>query len=152
MSEELEYVVDKTGWEDGPWMSEPDKLVWVDPETQLDCMIVRAPSGALCGYVGVKPNHPYHAKGYYEDDIEGLVDVPGGLTYSEHCGGVICHPTDEEDDPVWWFGFDCGHLSDIAPNPLYKSLIFPEGSYKDIYYVKTEIKALALQLKGVEQK
>ena len=55
-TESNEYTVDKTGWPEGPWMTEPDKLVWIDVDTDLDCMAVRAPTtGAWCGYVGVPP-------------------------------------------------------------------------------------------------
>ena len=52
-------TLDKSSWRKGPWNSEPDKVVWVDPETGLDCMIIRSRSGSLCGYVGVERNHPW---------------------------------------------------------------------------------------------
>lgn len=50
--------VDKTGWGPGPWNDEPDKRQWQDEATGLPCLIVRGPVGALCGYVGVPPDHP----------------------------------------------------------------------------------------------
>lgn len=56
--------VDKSGWSRGEWLSEPDKLQWVDADTGLDCLIVRGPIGALCGYVAVKPGHPWHGVEY----------------------------------------------------------------------------------------
>jgi hypothetical protein len=58
--QEISYrdVVDKTGWGDGPWQSEPDKKQWQDEATGLPCMILRGPSGSWCGYVGVHPYHP----------------------------------------------------------------------------------------------
>lgn len=49
----------------GPWHDEPDKAVWIDPATDLDCMIHRGPMGQLCGYVGVPPTHALH--GYHYD-------------------------------------------------------------------------------------
>ena len=48
----------------GPWNQEVDKAVWIDPRSDLDCMIHRNPMGALCGYVGVGPDHPWHGKNY----------------------------------------------------------------------------------------
>lgn len=50
-------TIDKTGWGDGPWQSEPDKMQWRDEATGFACLIVRWPVGALCGYVGVPKMH-----------------------------------------------------------------------------------------------
>src|SRR5437868_4216905 len=33
----------------GPWWDEPDKVQWIDPATDLDCLAVRGPFGAWCG-------------------------------------------------------------------------------------------------------
>lgn len=55
---------DKSSWGDGPWQSEPDKKQWRDEATGLPCLIVRGPSGALCGYVGIAEGHPYFGKSY----------------------------------------------------------------------------------------
>lgn len=146
MNEE-EHTVDKTGWKDGPWMSEPDKEVWVDPETGLDCMIVRQHHGAWCGYVGVKEGHRYFDMDYSKDDIDGKVSVHGGLTYSARCNGHICHPADQNDSPTYWFGFDCAHLEDKCPAPEYDKMFMGyESVYKDINYVKQEVTNLARQL------
>lgn len=81
--ERIEYrnVVDKTDWTRGPWDSEPDKIQWQDEATGLPCMIVRGPSGALCGYVGLLPGHPFHGKSYDDPNV----DVHGGLTFGGHC-------------------------------------------------------------------
>lgn len=54
----------KSYWGPGPWANEPDKLNWIDPETGLDCMIVRNRAGNLCGYVGVPESHPWFGVGY----------------------------------------------------------------------------------------
>lgn len=54
----------------GPWDGEPDKAQWIDEETGLDCLIVRARSGALCGYVGVTEAHPWHGMPY-NDCMDG---------------------------------------------------------------------------------
>lgn len=74
-------TIDKSGWGRGPWQDEPDKVHWVDEATDLDCLIVRGPHGALCGYVGVPEGHPDYQKGY--DDVP--VEVHGGLTFADGC-------------------------------------------------------------------
>lgn len=61
-----------------PWDNEPDKVQWIDPATDLDCLAVRNPIGAWCGYVGVPNDHPYYGQPY--DDIP--VSVHGGLTFA----------------------------------------------------------------------
>lgn len=49
----------------GAWDDEPDKAHWIDPATDLDCMIRRSlRGGALCGYVGVPTGHPWHGQYY----------------------------------------------------------------------------------------
>lgn len=126
------HTEDKTGWLDGPWQNEPDKAVWVDPATNLDCMIKRGPSGALCGYVGVDPTHPLFEVEYNQtktddpDDYDYLIDadVHGGLTYSRLCQEfdekpetrLICHTAKPgRSSRIWWFGFDCAHCNDYRP-------------------------------------
>jgi hypothetical protein len=126
---------DKSTWGDGPWQSEPDKAVWVDEATGLDCLIVRNHHGALCGYVGVAEGHPWFGRGYseclehgpdceasWEHDNTGEVNVHGGLTFSGPCAESedpsvhICHqPQPGRPEKVWWFGFDCLHAWDISP-------------------------------------
>jgi hypothetical protein len=150
-------TMDKTGWGDGPWNDEADKLQWVDEATGLDCLIVRNHSGALCGYVGVSPSHPLHGKRYDDADVE----VHGGLTFADRCDDDapedrgICHvPAPGRPKDVWWFGFDCHHFMDFGPGmaareaalgmpPIPSSL---GESYKTIGYVQRECARLAEQL------
>lgn len=145
-------LIDKTGWVDGPWIYEPDKVQWLDEITGLPCLIVRNHHGALCGYVGVSAGHKYFGKKY--DDVDG--DVHGGLTFSGSCqpNGRICHVVDDGED-VWWLGFDCAHAFDLAPR--YESMFeakFREAGldrtwedvYRDLSYVKGECRKLAAQL------
>ena len=88
-------------------------------------------------------------------------DVHGGITFSSRChqgeeSRSICHIAGEgEDDKVWWFGFDCGHGGDIVPSMEFQMSKFrsefmpvvPVDTYRNIEYVKNEIKSLARQLK-----
>lgn len=203
--ETIEYrTVDKSSWGDGPWAAEPDKRQWLDEATGLPCLIVRGPSGALCGYVGVPRGHPCHGKHYdavYEI-VEDL-DIHGGLTFSDLCAEAptreswerfkergmrardeakrypkgdsaeflrtrllelenygayvtwceaskVCHRVGgDEDDHVWWLGFDCAHLGDYTPKyaSLGRSLRESDETYKDLAYVESEVRKLAQQLK-----
>lgn len=158
-------VVDRTGWDEGPWNDEPDKLVWVDPATGLDCMIKRNNMGALCGYVGVPPSHPWHGRGYDECTMDcgeewcnhsagSKISVHGGLTYADACmegdpATSICHVAQEgREEDVWWFGFDCAHSMDVVPGLLRYGLVgfTVNSSYKDLSYLAREISLLARQL------
>jgi hypothetical protein len=144
-----------TGWEGrpplpkGPWSNEPKKVQWVDTNTQLPCIIVRGPMGALCGYVGIYRSHPWHGVAYstctvrcgkdwcYEHSPEGILTVHGGITFSSPCShhedesSGICHiPEPGTPDDVWWFGFDCSHAYDVTPALLRFKDSF-EGFKKD---------------------
>jgi hypothetical protein len=99
MTTTLEYTTrDKSTWGAGEWQNEPDKVQWVDEATGLDCLIVRGPSGALCGYVGVGESHPYFGIEYSGctrtprcEEVwcghapESAIEVHGGLTFSDSC-------------------------------------------------------------------
>lgn len=123
----------------GPWDDEPDKIQWVDPTTDLDCLMVRNMMGNWCGYVGVPSTHPAYGVGYsecllgadcteeycYEHSLSSQMDVHGGLTFADKCSGEsedggpsagICHvPLDGRPHDIWWQGFDCGHAMDFSP-------------------------------------
>lgn len=152
-------TIDKTGWGDGPWQDEPDKLQWPDEATGLPCLAVRNRQGAWCGYVGVPPGHRLHGAAY--DDVD--VDVHGGLTYAAGCADgpeatSICHvPAPGEPDDVWWFGFDCHHAFDLGPafeirmrelrhDAAALELELPPVVYRTLGYVQDEVRALAAQL------
>ena len=136
----------------GEWTQEPDNAHWIDPASDLDCLIVRSRTGALCGYVAVPPEHPLYGKGY----LEPGVDVHGGLTYADFCAegseDGICHvPAAGRPHKVWWFGFDCAHYMDKSPrdfDPAYK-WGNEEGYYRNVAYVTDEIRSLAQQLAAV---
>lgn len=140
----------------GPWLSEPNKVQWVDAATQLPCLIVRGPFGALCGYAGVLPGHPFHGKSY--DDVD--VDVHGRLTFAAGCqhpedeSTGVCHiPEPGTPDEVWWFGFDCAHCFDLMPGipdlgmgSYIERHISTGDVYRDADYVAREVTSLAAQL------
>lgn len=135
----------------GPWQTEPDREEF--KHAGLDCLIQRGPMGAWCGYVAVTPTHKWYGRPYStycegsDDDPNVVINVHGGLTYSEFCGGSICHKT-EGDDKAWWFGFDCGHAWDVIPS-WEATLSMPDSVYRDVDYVRNETKRLAEQLAAI---
>lgn len=142
-------------WPRGPWDQEPDR---VEFEHQgLPCILLRQPSsGHWCGYVGVPPEHPAFGKAprYYDDEGKELppnptndLDVHGGITYTEHCAGAVCHvPKPGEDDRRWWLGFDCAHAYDLTPRGAADELRCCGEVYRDARYVEMECRSLAEQL------
>jgi hypothetical protein len=148
---------DRKDWCAGPWDNEPDKRVWIDDATGLDCLMVRNRWGVWCGYVGVPPGHRYHGVAYQDVDV----NVHGGLTFSDGCElgrppeDGICHvPQDGRPDDVWWLGFDCGHYMDFSPRMEYLDRAIPgtsitkDTTYRDVAYVEAEVARLAAQLNG----
>jgi hypothetical protein len=157
---------DKSDWGEGAWQSEPDKVVWVDQATGLDCMAHRNGSGAWCGYVGVPEGHRAYGRGY--DDVN--VVCHGGLTYADLCAETqspehgLCHiPQAGRPAEVWWLGFDCAHWQDFCPAMAARlkeirakddkwADLFAEPyrdfgeHYRDLGYVVSEATALAHQL------
>lgn len=137
-------TLDKSKYElkDGPWMDEPDKAQWI--AHGLDCLIVRGPAGALCGYVGVPKSHPYFEKDYNDVPTEC---AHGGLTFAAKCepnaneAKHICHRHDiAANAEVFWFGFDCAHSGDLSP--LY-SPHWGENIYRNFDYVKNCVEGMA---------
>lgn len=173
---------DKAGWGEGPWQSEPDKMQWIDEETNLDCLMVRGPHGSWCGYVGVMDGHPFYKRAYNDDSEPTMydLDVHGGVTFTDVCQDTnkehgVCHvPAAGRSDHVWWIGFDCAHAWDwspkfdgdplgVIPAPslgavarhLSDAVDFGGGfetTYKDLDYVQQEIRSLAKQIKAVYDK
>ena len=155
MMETIEYrTVDKSGWERGPWDHEPDKKQWRDEATGLPCLIVRNDFGALCGYVGVPPGHPWHGRHFDDLDVYPSVhrgvNFAGGCVHSDDPSRGVCHvPGVGEGDDVWWIGFDCAHSRDKwdmnQPAEIRVRLAALGGVYRDIAYVERECASLAEQ-------
>jgi hypothetical protein len=151
---------DRPDYGDGPWNNEPDKIQWIDETTDLDCLIVRNPMGALCGYVGAPPGHPWHGAGYNDVDVS----VHGGLTFAASCqenapeGHGICHvPEPGRPADVWWLGFDCAHGGDVIPKMIEYEKNLPaeltayrrDDQYRDVAYVTEQCQQLAAQIHEV---
>lgn len=150
--------IDKSSWGAGPWQEEPDKREWRHPDNGLPCLIVRGPHGALCGYVGCPPGHPFHGADGFGGE-PACLDVHGGITFGDKCAedGKICHvarPGEPED--VWWLGFDCAHHMDLQPareatyrDRGYSGHMGDVGTYKSLSFVAREVESLAAQVFAV---
>lgn len=158
----------KSDLPEGPWHNEPDR---VEFEHQgFPCLANRNALLTWCGYVAVPRGHPLWevdfpscskkktCKTYCKHSPEAMLEVHGGLTYAGHCQGEICHvPKPGEPDDVWWFGFDCGHAFDLTPGfltlektiPGFKYSMLEHETYRDLVFVKGEIRRLANQLRAM---
>lgn len=132
--------------------------------------------GHRCGYVRVPEGHPWFGLKHwdatdgrkrnvterglpdwdadddieYEDRIETMLRVHGGITYSGD-------EPNEECQRGWWFGFDCAHLGD-SPDPELMSDVHKEiigssygmnfGVVRSLEYVEYECVQLASQLQA----
>jgi len=134
-----------------PWRYEPNRVAWRDAATGLQCLILRGPMGALCGYVRVPRDHALHGRDYRQRRVDRGVSVHGGLTFSGCLGG-------RRMKRGHWFGFDCGHWHDILPGMIALRETIPELAslstftgdsgevYRTVSYVRDECTALAEQL------
>jgi hypothetical protein len=150
-------TVRKVEWPMGPWHAEPDRVQWTDEGTGLPCLITRNPDwGNLCGYVAVRPGHPWH--GADRDQVPMM--VPGEITWAAEVPPEL-KPADippcDLADP-WWLGFDAGHAWETCPGDsvMLRSPAYPGGDpwptfadgaeYRDFDYMVLACKVLAAQL------
>jgi len=164
-----------------PWETEPDNL---DFEADgLRCVMRRNSFGIWCGYVGVGEDHPWFGlpsntlikptpdmlenrslddMGVFnlfiasfsnkdpsdELEIASALRVHGGISFSDFM-----------DDGLFYYGFDCGHAGDFAPEmqkhyetlPEHLRRSIPRGVYRDQQFVVSECQQLAAQLVRIAQ-
>lgn len=137
----LRREIDKSTWGDGPWQSEPDRVMWMSGG--LFCMILRGEPGGLCGYVGLPEGHPLHGTNGQ------FLKVHGGVTWAKGDGWS------------WWLGFDCGHGFDCSPG--IEARLPPDmrerlhsldellpglraHTYRPIGYVRDEVESMVRQI------
>jgi hypothetical protein len=138
-------VDDRSQWtrRHGPWSLEGD--VYARVYRYYPLVLLRGPSGAWCGYVGIPAGHPWHGA---DEAALGHVAVHGGVTYSRSADeGIetLAEIADELRRPVTWFvGFDCNHFGD--QNLLRGSRI--RGAYRNVHYAAWE----AIELAAVADK
>lgn len=144
------WIPPRSGWGNGAWMAEPDLVEWRSTAAPgYPLLILRGGMGALCGYVGVPPEHPLHGKGSFY-----------GTNWSGPCGWLRV-PTGMAP-ACWWFGFDCGHaheysplleagmqfMGDLAGVPYPQDL--REKTYVTVDECRIRTEALAVLLKAVD--
>jgi hypothetical protein len=119
----------------------PPELAW--EAYGLECEVRLNNIGFYCGYVAVRPNHPWHGLGYDQCRLgsgckldhsgfctpESRVEVHGGLTYA----GPRANSTS------WVFGFDCAHAGD-APVHGSKFATLGFGNPTDHQWTLEEVK------------
>lgn len=148
-----EGFIQKEFWGKGPWNNESDRYEWIDDVTGYPCLAKRnVLIGSWCGYVGVYQGHKLHGKTYSEiEEEEYEMEIHGGLTYSEESSddfeNGVCSKLDN-NNTIWWLGFDCAHYNDIVPSLTYNT---PKATYKDLDFVKAECEKLAKQLKDADK-
>lgn len=165
-------------WMDGPWNDEPDHerfmscglyalikrgpmghfcgYVGVTPDHPLHgvgysdetAVLGKQKEARLEQPIGEHPSMPVMLSALLGGDIKAspdcVIDVHGGLTFSDVW-------KDEEPAGLWWFGFDCAHCDDLTPSetrPEYKPWR-RDAAYRDINYVRNEVRKLAEQLAAV---
>ena len=140
-----------------PWDDEPDLLRWRDPSTGYQCLIVRGPLRALCGYVRVPRDHWLHGREASHRAL-GRIRVHGGITFA---GRLYARRLMKRGH---WLGFDCSHFFDLVPGverpdllqgaPAELFAVFAMLSrinaggqtYRTVAYVREQCAALAEQL------
>lgn len=146
-------IVRRAGWRKGPWDDElEDRLYWVDPKTNLDCLAMRNEIGEWCGYVGV----PRSSK-YYGEDKNGTlllgISACGEVTYANSSSGDkyrIRSFLKGRPEIVWWIGFDTGGISSDCParDPVAEKRMGVDWKpiYRDLNYMRPRITELAEEL------
>jgi len=136
-----------------PWLFEPDRIEFASGG--LDCVMVRGPLDAWCGYFGVTREHPWYGKDY-NAEVDGDVDMNTCIEdigilnafammrnrrkkgKAEIASLIPCHggltwsgPSHyiaDSNEDIWWFGFDCGHSGDKIPGRRSQGRVFDINS------------------------
>lgn len=100
----------------------------LDENSSIDPII--SPITTLLAAITVnRPDNPTNR-------LDFLISVHGGITFSGYLEG-------QKDK--WFFGFDCSHAGDWTK-------INPEGTFRNFFYVKSEIERMVDQLIALEEK
>jgi hypothetical protein len=119
------------------WENEPN---WLEFEhAGLNCLVVRDSAlKHLNGYVCVPEGHPYYGKRHKDVNVS----AHRGLSFSAQFWDEV----EERWKDGWWFGFDCEQPGDLVPA---KGNQTENDVYRNIDYVKNEVKKLAEQLAAI---
>ena len=123
-------------------------IVITEPNTETfeykgyKCLIRRTSHGGnLNGYVGLPKGHRFYEKHY--DDLN--IDCHGGLTWGDFWK--------DQNDDLWYIGFDTAHSGDYLPfeqmfnrHRVGWSWLGENETYRDINYVRQECKNIVDQI------
>lgn len=89
-------------------------MKWVTWKTQIEDNAYRIQRGWGNGYVIIPKSHPFYEKSY--DELNDIIDVHGGLTYSSYVNirskKIYVPELTNEDLGCWMIGFDTAHWND----------------------------------------
>lgn len=133
------------------WAIEPNRVSFT--YKGFECLIVRNDIlGFLTGYVAVPEGHVLYGKDYGSEAVYSI-DVHGGMTFSEEgmtyingTGNYFKRFKNAHGKKLWWIGFDCGHAGDLVPYIHGFGLLSIGETYKNIDFVKNEIKSMIDQI------
>lgn len=133
-------------------MHEPDRIQWRDEKTGLYCLMVRHPQlGVWRGYVGVPEDHSFYWRGYQDCEFMVFHEVNYSAAFDASEGGDIYYldVVSGSRVPLWFFGFAAESINDYIPevhSPANSNIRLPQGQYKDLGFIRTEVTSLAQQL------
>lgn len=142
----------RSRWPKGPWDEEPDQLEWRTLAGYPGWICRNAVLGSLNGYVAVPKGHPLF--GVLYGDLDCGLGAWHGCTFSEPT--APCRPVPVDEPELWWFGFDTGHYTDLAPaagvtkDGLRELLSSIGARYRDLEFVRSHVEALAANLRALD--
>lgn len=151
---------DKSAWQIGVWLTEPDYAMWIDEDSMYPCVLRRNIFGAWAGYVGLSSDHPLY-QAYHTERTFDFIDVYGGVTFS----GFSKEDDLEVSPPTrrWWVGFECMLQNDICPafsadadaqRKKRKSIdpVPHHPIYRTMQFTKSHTESLAAQLATIDDR
>ena len=131
----------------------------VPPGKSYTGLCVRNAVGAWCGYVLLEASHPTVKWAESQEHLGFWVH--GGVTFNGLIDGVEKPEASTlkfmrqdycDQNQMYAIGFDCAHAGDAVPM-LYDTagICTPDSIYRDLDYVKEQIKELAIQIAMHEQ-
>jgi hypothetical protein len=153
------HFIDKHNWSDGQWLNEPDLFIWVDPASQMPCIIIRdADFGHLKAYIGVQASKelggltslPLPQEINWKTAYLNIPDAVPGLNEAINSG------------QWWWAGFHGMGIDDTLPWIERPGINFPDSivhtfkrsvcnqregaTYKDLDHFQRSCSRLALEI------
>ncbi len=133
-------------------MNEPDHAEWT--HRGVPCFAIRVEmTGTWCGYVVPEPGHPWHGKGFDDEELRA-VNVHRGVSWARTSSEGPRSLVIREEH--WVVGFDCCHAFDFMPGmrahlaargcDLGPRTPLPGEAYRDLAYVREQTNEMAEQL------